>query len=75
MTLIVCTMPQCRTSAGCICERQLRPVRTTKARSPTPIELLELADIIHGESGDDRPLHLERVVWEFVANAITGSGK
>ena len=32
MSLIVCTMPQCQTAAGCICERQLRPVRSVDAR-------------------------------------------
>lgn len=27
MTLIICTQPECQTTAGCICARQLRPIR------------------------------------------------
>ena len=28
MTLILCTMPQCQSTAGCICGRELKPTRT-----------------------------------------------
>lgn len=44
MSLIVCTMPQCQTSAGCICQAQMRPLLARlRAKAHTRDEVLEEA--------------------------------
>lgn len=46
-----------------------------EARQPTDKELDELADIIDGEVGDERPMHMERCVWEYVARSLVPDDK
>lgn len=40
MSLINCSNPQCQTTVGCICEKQLKPMTTTPKLEPTELESL-----------------------------------
>jgi hypothetical protein len=48
--MIICTMPQCQTTAGCICGLPFAPVgRGVTVRAAAPINRLQVLEALHSQ--------------------------